>query len=433
MILFNASKARRLIWVLLPTIMLLIPLMSSAQDLTPIKRLQRISFSYYNNDGEPRTIHTHNQTYYYDPVNPFQINSYMDYVGVGTTDGTFMYMEDTFNFSSVTNFSPDYFTYSSPTLIYFTVRTCKLDNAGFMLEDNYAYDSPPYNEQIVNKYIYNANMKLTAKLRSDSYNHKHWKTECVLDSLDRRVTEINYTSVDSINWSPTRKLEYFYSNEPITHPYQFEKYNLYAPDDAFYNNLTQWETYDYDNVQTSPFYLCDSWIIDHYNQYYFHNGAWELVGSHELGLDHPGLIWTVTIPNGFANLCTWDDAGMPIRMVSGDLTCYDYSLTYSPPSALEDTNEGVPAAFSVCAYPNPNKGQTQLSIKTDKQQSITVHTYNVRGQKLKEQSVTTHASGTTSIDWQATDSTGKSLPNGIYLLKFHNADHIQVKRITVAK
>ncbi len=433
MILFDISKARRLIWILFPALMLLVPLVSSAQDITSLKRLRRVSYLYYNNDAEPRTTHEKIQIYYYDSINPFQINSYLDYSGVTTADGICTYMEDTINFSGVTNYYPDYFTFTSPTLIQTNLRTCKLTNAGYLLEDNYAHPFSPQNYRIVNKYIYNANMKLTAKMRSDYYSHKHWKTECVLDSLDRRITEINYTSVDSINWSPTRKLEYFYSDEQITHPYQFEKYNLYAPDNAYYNHSANWELFDYNNVASSPLYLCDSWVIDHMDYYSYTNEDWLFQESCEVVNTQTASTWSASSTHGYANTCTWDNYGMPIKICGGDTLRHEYSFSYSSPTALVDCYEAVPATFSVSAYPNPNLGNTQLTIKTDKPELITVCTYNLRGQKLKAELVHANPSGTASLSWQATDNAGKPLPNGIYLLKFIGSSHKQVKRITVAR
>lgn len=419
--------------VLILVLILLVPVASSAQDLSAIKRLRHASSYFYSDMAEPSGSLLHEVTLYYDNTNPFQVNSYLDYVCITSETGQFMYMEDTYNFPGVTNYYDDYFTYTSPTLVSGYTRTCKLDYDGYVLEDNYSFTSSPQNYQIVNKFVYNANLKLVAKLRSDYYRHKHWKTECVLDSLGRRVEEINYASPDSINWTPSRKLEYTYSEEQITYPYQFEKYNLYAPDAAFYRNMQEWDWYDPNNVPTLPFYLCDDWFIDSYKWYFYQNGAWGLPGTYEVTMNHVGLSWYLYTDYGFANRCQWDNFGMPIKMSGGGVNAYEYNLFFSSPSAMEDYTEGVPAAFSVNAYPNPNRGETQLVISTDKQEPIMVSTYNIRGQKLKEESVNANPSGTASLSWQATDATGKPLPNGIYLLLFNSTNHKQVKRITVAK
>lgn len=433
MILFDLNKAHRLVWILLPTLMLLGPLASSAQNITSTKRLQQASSYLYSDLVEPSGSTLRKVTYNYDTTNPFQINSYLDYVGITSETGQFMYMEDTYNFTGVTNYYADSFTYTSPTLCPGYTRTCKLDYDGYMLEDNYSFSTSPQTYQIANKYTYNASMKLICKIRSDYYRQKHWKTECLLDSLGRRVEEINYASLDSLDWTPTRKLEYTYSEEQITYPYQFEKYNLYAPDFSFYRNMHEWDWYNPNDVQTLPFYLCDNWLIGSYTSHFFQNGAWVLGGTYEVTVNHVGLSWYLYTNDGFANRCQWDNFGMPVIMSGGGVDAYEYNLSFSSPSALEDSNEGVPAAFSVSAYPNPNQGHTQLIVKTEKQEPVTVCTYNIRGQKLKEELVHANPSGATSLSWQATDNTGKPLPNGIYVLKLIGSTHKQVKRITVAR
>ncbi|PKN96609.1 MAG: hypothetical protein CVU43_19795, partial [Chloroflexi bacterium HGW-Chloroflexi-5] len=322
------------------------------------------------------------------------------------------------------------FIYTTPTMSGQSVRTCVVSNDGYILEDNYSY-SPALPAYIVtNKYEYNANMRLVQKLRTYLPQNIQWKTICILDSLDRRIEEISYKSVDSINWVPSQKIQYSYTGEQSPTPCEFEKCNLYLPDCSFYYNSGNWGQDIYFLNYAQSLYICDNWSMGDITLYDYYNQEWAQYWEGTTGFYHGANGYYASFPYG---AYVWDHSGMPISISGAEEGTNTYEYIFTAPSGLEDNHESVPSAFSIAAYPNPNRGETQLVINSDKHEQLRICTYNIRGQKVKEETLSTTPSASTTVQWQATDMQNKPLPNGVYLLSIISGSHREVKRITVAK
>lgn len=412
-------------------LMFMLPTLAFTQNAENIKRLDRV-WSYYGFSGiGPDSSGNNTVVFNYDPVNPFQVTSYRNYGNYYLYDTLTDSWDETYPFTGYTLHDNGRFIYSTPTLKNAYVRTIVFNEEGYVLEDNYSAAQSPQDYLLTNQFYYNSNMKLLSKLRTNTQTGKLWKTECTLDSLDRRIEETLYESADSVNWIPFRRIEYSYTGDPLLTTCQFEKYNVYIPDPAFDASLSYWD-YNYGNTFES-IYLCDNWVMDIVTKSYFYNQEWHTASVRSYAIIHD---WSgYHIDNNYDGEpgCIWDDEGMPIelrRVVEGSSS---YRFYYSPHSEVTDNLENVPSAFSVTAYPNPNRGETQLTLLTDKHEQITVSTYNIRGQKVKDQTIYGNPNNTNSLNWYATDSSDKLLPNGVYILRITSPSHKEIKKITVAK
>jgi hypothetical protein len=411
-------------------LMFILPILAFAQNADTIKRLDRFgSYHVFSGTG-PDSSGNNTVVVNYDPVNPFQVNSYRKYGNYYLYDTPFDSWDETYPFTGYTQHDNGRFIYSIPTMQGY-VRTIVFNEEGYVLEDNYSATQSPQDYLLTNQFFYNSNMKFLSKLRTNTQTGKFWKTECMLDSLDRRIEETHYKSEDSVNWIPTMRNEYSYTGDPLLTTCHFEKYNMYIPDPAFMLPLSYWDINYGDTFES--IYMCDNWAMDLVTRSYFYNQEWHTASVRSYALFHDWSGYHIDNNYDCEPGCIWDDEGMPIELWRNIEGSSSYQFYYSPHSEVTDNLESVPSAFSVTAYPNPNRGETQLTLHSDKHEQITVSTYNIRGQKVKDQIIYANPNNTNSLSWYATDSSDKLLPNGVYILRITSPSHREIKKITVAK
>jgi hypothetical protein len=274
-------------------------------------------------------------------------------------------------------------------------------------------------------------MKLIGKTRSVYNYNLYLQTDYTLDSLGRRIEEVSYKSTDQQTWLPCIKKQYVYSGEMWDSPCQFEKYNLYLPDWCFYNSMSNW---GYDNLIDAPyepFYMNDTWKIS--NIYYstYNNQEWSVPYTGDYNLQTGGS--EISVHASYGRRYNWTSEGIPTHISEGDNSYWENYYYFNSPSANNDEVNQVPPAFSISSYPNPNNGECSLRIKAEKQQPVSVITYNLRGQKLKEEVLPASASGNIAHAWKAIDGQGNPLPKGIYLIKAVSGKQSAIIRVTSLK
>lgn len=91
----------------------------------------------------------------------------------------------------------------------------------------------------------------------------------------------------------------------------------------------------------------------------------------------------------------------------------------------------LPASIDV--YPNPFNPSATISLYLPQSGTATIELYNIKGQLQKSHTLNHIKAGDHQITLDATDSRGKPLPSGIYLIRLKTASSQIVKRITLLK
>jgi hypothetical protein len=84
-------------------------------------------------------------------------------------------------------------------------------------------------------------------------------------------------------------------------------------------------------------------------------------------------------------------------------------------------------------YPNPFKGETNISWVLGKDAPISVDVYNLRGQKVKTLFNGIGKKGRQYLNWDAKDSTGQKVASGVYFYRLNTPDGTKVQKMLVLK
>lgn len=84
-------------------------------------------------------------------------------------------------------------------------------------------------------------------------------------------------------------------------------------------------------------------------------------------------------------------------------------------------------------YPNPFQATCRVTFSTAAKSDVNLSIYNLRGQKVCSIADGDFAKGTHTLVWNGSDSYGKPVANGVYILKMSSGSTIQTKKITIIK
>ncbi len=337
--------------------------------------------------------------------------SYSD-IGGGCSD----YTE---NFDGNVQLFPDYFIYRSPGKAY-TYRTSKISNDGYYLVDDYSNCLDPDSIDVHIKYYYTADMKLQRISRQERSPFKQWTTECVLDSLGRRLEDVTSYSTDMVNWTIYCYSQYTYSGEQLSGDQEFEKFSAYIPE--YYTGPEH-------GLDIQHPYLNDEWAMQsattfHQNPPYGplgivteidYNQGGEIIGSMDFDT------WVKWYSNGLPK--TIEDAYYGVTLE------FNYRHTSSTP--VDDDVILSPPLLRV--WPNPTRDQANLDLALSKSFPVTVKTYNLRGQLMKQESYMHSSADNSTFCWKAVDSQGRQLQSGVYFIRMKWDGGERTAKIAVVK
>lgn len=91
--------------------------------------------------------------------------------------------------------------------------------------------------------------------------------------------------------------------------------------------------------------------------------------------------------------------------------------------------------FSV--YPNPfkllNDQQAVIQFNLYQSQNVNISLFNIKGQKIKIIAKRNFPNGHNSIKWSGLNNKNKPLSSGIYFIKIHNQNQIQIQKMEIIK
>ncbi|MDD4223853.1 MAG: T9SS type A sorting domain-containing protein [Candidatus Cloacimonetes bacterium] len=316
---------------------------------------------------------------------------------------------------------PDHYLITSPLTLEPNInpaRMRKMDYQGYCHEDDwYGYNSNHYHAW----HSYNADMKLIRtqiKKVHDTQPDQWLDSVFTLDSLGRRVEEITLSSADSLNWVNNRRRQYTYSGEQLPPGYQFEKHSQHLPGYIL----------DYTRVP----YLNDSWIISQMTEQSANaQGVWYDPETFAYNTEVDADTGEVTVDYYAQNTFNAEGLLTQALVVGGDgIPSYDFYFAHTSDTAADDG--APPVTETLRAWPNPARDKASLGLPGKSSGPVTLSTYNLRGQLLKEEIRSVDAMNRDLL-WQAKDGEGQALDSGIYLIRVECGDFRQTARVMVLR
>ena len=101
---------------------------------------------------------------------------------------------------------------------------------------------------------------------------------------------------------------------------------------------------------------------------------------------------------------------------------------------LRKSASTVPTTFALhSAYPNPFNPITTLRYNLPEDAQVTLTIYDLIGREVTQLVNTTQEAGYRSVQWNATDKTGKPVSAGVYLYQIQAQDFIETKKMVLLK
>lgn len=100
-------------------------------------------------------------------------------------------------------------------------------------------------------------------------------------------------------------------------------------------------------------------------------------------------------------------------------------------------SEGAPLEFTGFAldagYPNPFAEQTTISYRLDARGPATLEVFDLLGRRVRVLADGDHTAGPHSVEWDARDASGRSVSNGLYLIRLRAGDVSATRRASVLR
>lgn len=109
------------------------------------------------------------------------------------------------------------------------------------------------------------------------------------------------------------------------------------------------------------------------------------------------------------------------------------SVLLTDPNGEDTPTPDIAAQINLTSYPNPFNPNTTVSFYLPKPAQAEVAIYNLKGEKVKQYSAASYATGWHRLTWNGTDSKGNAAASGIYYVKLKTADVIKTHKIVLTK
>ena len=94
----------------------------------------------------------------------------------------------------------------------------------------------------------------------------------------------------------------------------------------------------------------------------------------------------------------------------------------------------IPITFALHQnYPNPFNPITSLRYDLPEQAQVTLTLYDLIGREVTQLVNTTQEAGYRSVQWDATDKTGKPVSAGVYLYQIRAGEFVQTRKMVLLK
>ena len=94
----------------------------------------------------------------------------------------------------------------------------------------------------------------------------------------------------------------------------------------------------------------------------------------------------------------------------------------------------LPITFALYQnFPNPFNPITALRYDLPDQAYVTLSIYDMLGREITQLANTTQEAGHSAVQWDATDSFGKSVSAGVYLYQIQAGEFVETKKMVLLK
>ncbi len=147
-------------------------------------------------------------------------------------------------------------------------------------------------------------------------------------------------------------------------------------------------------------------------------------------------------PHSFSQTDTMWTGGETITFISGIHHFHNGNYKIQPRTEADlgdftvnvDENEGIPTAFSLAQnYPNPFNPETTVRYQLAAPSDVTIHIYNILGQRVKTLVDAFQPTGAYSVQWRGTNDRGLPVATGVYIYHMKASDFVQVKKMLFLK
>ncbi len=258
----------------------------------------------------------------------------------------------------------------------------------------------------------------------DTEPDQYLKTVPNYDNQGRRLYEIQYTSPDSITWTPVTKTIFTYTGETYPEGLVFHTYHpLFC-----FSSFNNWGSVFYNDVPglQTP-YVIDSLVVQHYS-----DGQWadSLYTDYQVnhstgngyGFQTREINLTIPLPidaqykrmnfyfheNGYYN-------GESYSIDDGLAPPWDQSISYAWEEITPNHEQiAIPQSeIRIACYPNPFQINLNIVLSSKGNQPTEISIYNIRGQLVRSW----HQVKGKELTWDGFDKNKKHSPTGIYFIK----------------
>jgi hypothetical protein len=137
-------------------------------------------------------------------------------------------------------------------------------------------------------------------------------------------------------------------------------------------------------------------------------------------------------PQWYNHVSTWELA-TPVHVTMPNNTP---NIDFNVSTAVEDEEEIAqrPSEFELYQnYPNPFNPGTKIEFALKKTGHVTLHIYNVLGEKVKTLLDQDQPAGFYQINWDGENDNGKPVASGIYLYKLEVNGFSEAKKMLLLK
>jgi len=99
-----------------------------------------------------------------------------------------------------------------------------------------------------------------------------------------------------------------------------------------------------------------------------------------------------------------------------------------------ENEEIIPLTFDLAQnYPNPFNPTTTINYRLAQQGKITIHIYNILGQRIKTLVDAIQPAGVYSVQWTGANDRGLPVSSGVYIYRMNAAEFVKVKKMLFLK
>ncbi|MCK9557223.1 MAG: T9SS type A sorting domain-containing protein [Candidatus Cloacimonetes bacterium] len=366
---------------------------------------------FYTSEDNPLCVDSLRYIFHHDEENPdFDV----DIDEIRPFDGDLQLFTDYFILRSPGRYHPSMTMY----------RISKINYQGYYLEDCLSNSLDPEDYYLKAWHYYDDNMRLLASVIKYSEPLSYQRKEYIVDLQGRRIEEMHYSSPDSLDWQATKRITFEYGTEPFGESRDFEKHALYTPD--YLMQQCGYSDFIYLN-NDYPIYSTTIQMSDAQGQWY--NPETNYISYSQIPEEEE--IYISDTYHGYQN--RYDNNGLLLEtgvMEYDELPSFYLSYQHSTDTSIPHSPQIPQITMNI--WPNPVKQIASLHYSLAKAATLSISTYNIKGQLLKKETYSTSAQNG-EILWSPTDAQGRSLCNGIYFVRLEANGSCYTKKLIVGK